>query len=138
MRTNVRSQIIAAVSILVVAAVISLGGCGGGSSTAPAASGGSIIGRTIDAATGLGLGNVDVAVVTSAGVRTGTSTTPNGDFIITGIPAAAYTSLTVTPNAVIYGGPRTIAVSIVMPTNGVVTLPGAILILDESPPSPPA
>ena len=128
------SRLIAAVVTAIVGAWV-LSGCGGGDG-GPVSTGGSIVGRTIDAATGLGLGNVQVSVVTSSGVRVGISTTPDGAFTIKNVPPGHYTVLTVTPDPTLYGSPRTIAVDIIVTEGATTSLPGPILILDELPPAP--
>ncbi|MCE5217072.1 carboxypeptidase-like regulatory domain-containing protein [bacterium] len=134
MRRARYAMTVAAAALLVVASVTVLGGCGGGGTTA--VRGGTITGRTIDGATSLGLGGVTVSVLTSSGERKAVSTTPDGAFTIKGMPAGTYTSLTVTPDPDLYGAPRTVSVTIVMPDNGAVTLSGPILVLDDFPPDP--
>jgi hypothetical protein len=128
------SRLVAAVAMAIVGAW-ALSGCGGGGGGA-VVTGGSIVGTTIDAATGLGLGNVQISVVTTSGVRSALSTTPLGQFTIKGVPAGRYTLLTVTPDATLYGAPRTVAVDLVVTEGGTTSLSGPILILDDDPPSP--
>lgn len=128
------SRLVAAVAMAIVGAW-ALSGCGGGGGGA-VVTGGSIVGTTIDAATGLGLGNVQISVVTTSGVRSALSTTPAGQFTIKGVPAGRYTLLTVTPDPTLYGAPRTVAVDVVVTEGGTTSLSGPILILDDDPPSP--
>lgn len=128
------SRLVAAVAMAIVGAW-ALSGCGGGGG-GPAVTGGFIVGTAIDAATGLGLGNVQVSVVTTSGVRSALSTTPNGQFTIKSVPAGRYTLLTVTPEPTLYGAPRTVPVDLIVYEDGTTSLSGPILILDDEPPDP--
>ena len=135
----IRELLVPVVALLAVAVVVGLTGCGGGNNAAPAATGGAVTGRCIDARTGLGLGGVLVQVMVGAtAVAHGTSTTPNGDFTVASVPPGNYAVLRVTPDPTVFGAPRNIALSpAIAVVDGVATpLPGVILVLDDVPPDP--
>jgi hypothetical protein len=138
MRTS-RDLLAIAVALIAVTAALTISGCGGGDNAAPPAPAGTVTGRCVDARTSVGLGGVTVAVMRSGlVVAQAVSTTPNGDFAITGVTPGTYSLIRVTPDPVLYGDPRHIALSpaIVVVDGGVPPLSGSILILDDVPPDP--
>ena len=134
-----RNSVLKAVFAAVVAALsvsIVIGGCGGGGGAGVL--GGKVLGTTIDGATGMGLGGVQVAVEVAAGDwRAAMSTTPDGAFTIARVPVGVYNGLRIAPDPVLYGPARVIPVTIVVVQGGSAVLPGPILIIDEFPPNAP-
>jgi len=129
---------------IVIGVMAGLAGCGGGNNPAPVDTGGSISGRTVDARTGVGLGGVTVSVTyvvitgTTVVTKPGTSTTPNGNFTISGVAPGSYSTLQVD------AGPAypaqadvVLAPPIEVTEGGVTSLPEPILVLDDGPPEPP-
>ncbi|NSW54656.1 MAG: hypothetical protein HPY44_01465 [Armatimonadetes bacterium] len=138
-------KLFAAACLVALAVPLALSGCGG-DDAAPNANEdtGIVRGRTIDARTALGLGNVQVAIgnrIVSGGqtqfVQAGAafSTTPNGDYEITGIPPGTYNTLRVTPSQQLYGPQPDQTVNITIAAGQIVVL-APVLIVDGQPPQP--
>lgn len=139
-------KLLAAACLAAMAVPLALSGCGG-DDAAPNANGdtGIVRGRTIDARTALGLGNVRVAVgntvVTGGGqtqfVQAGAaySTTPDGEYEITGIAPGNYNTLRVTPSEQLYGVQPDQTVNITVAKGQTIVL-APVLVVDGLPPQP--
>jgi len=138
MRRATPVSLLAASLAVIALAVVLVGGCDSGDEEA-APTGGTITGQTYDGTTGNGIGVVRVAVETFRGEISATSTTPDGDFAIAGVPAGTYNRLHVTPEPGIYGQGSDfyVNVDITVQEGANVALPGHILIVDEAPPAEP-
>lgn len=126
---------------LVAIAASCLTGCGGDADTGQGTpTTGSITGRTVDARTSLGLGNVRVAVGTTSGAvftEAGAtlSSAPTGDWTIAGLQPGTYNTLRVTPAESLFGAqPDKLATFPVVAGGNLVLDP--ILITDGTPPTP--
>ena len=87
------TKLIVAVSVAAVLVALVVSGCGGGAGVA-AVDGGSVTGYIEHIVTGQGIGGMLVTI----GGRQGTSTTPNGAFVVTGIgPGEQDVTVTSTP-----------------------------------------
>ncbi len=142
---TIRSATALAAALAVgLVACVALGGCSSSdNNNPPVISGGTITGQTIAATENVGLGGVQVAIGTSVlvggvsqfqAVTTTLSTTPNGDFALTGVPAGTYTRLHITPLADI-GPEQDVVVRITVAEGQSIAL-GPVLVFDDLPPSP--
>ena len=104
-----------------------LGGCGGGGGGV----GTGVTGFIVDVTSGLGIGNV----VVTLGGKSGTSTTPAGRFVISGVAPGEY-GLVVHPGVMFVAVPGP-APRVTVPYNGQTEV-GTVLVIDPAllPPAP--
>ncbi|HEY3397151.1 MAG TPA: hypothetical protein VGM19_05760 [Armatimonadota bacterium] len=123
-----KAGLVAAVLALVLLILVS--GCGGGGGTNPNTTG--VSGQIVDAASGLGIGNVTVRI----GGKTGLSTTPDGDFLVSGMSPGRY-QVVIVPGAMFVAVPGPpVYVDVVQ--GHLTTLPGVLFVVDSTvqPPAP--
>lgn len=148
MRSLTLTPALVAAVIAALALSLMLPGCGGDDDDDDGAvSGGTVVGRTIDATWYEGLGGVQVIIgrvelvngqAQFVPVRSAYSTTPDGVFTITGIPAGSYNRLRVVPNLEIWPQQDVTPSQPIVVADGQRVDIGPILVLDDLPPSPGA